>query len=376
MHGDTLDIVHLAFGGMGGHRSVVHALNTEFRSRGYRVGAILVDSSASNHPEPESWACENVFLVGNPKPWARSSEFRASARDIEDVQARILLAHSHVAIPEMMLRLSRNQKKPVLVTREGHASQLRSLGHNVNSLVGLALGSATVFPSELRLSAFPLRPTMRLFRSLPIVIPNPVEAVPARMSTSSRASASDPILIGSLTRLVEGKRIDLVLDAVSLLVARGIEVRLKVAGDGPLRPILMQRVEERHLANHVEFLGVLSPNETVDFLATLDIFLHITAGEGQSNSLLEAAAHRLPIIASDVPGVSEVFIHLDRAILVSNYSANIASAVELLHNDDQLAQRLAQNAYDYVTRVHSLPDIVDKYISLFKIVDREGPWNL
>lgn len=82
--------------------------------------------------------------------------------------------------------------------------------------------------------------------------------------------------------------------------------KLIIAGDGPLFGTLRSQVVDRGLSDSVYLVGHASPIEP--YYAMADVFVSPSRMEGLPVTLLEAMAAKLPIVASDIPGVSEVVV--------------------------------------------------------------------
>lgn len=81
-------------------------------------------------------------------------------------------------------------------------------------------------------------------------------------------------------------------------------LRLVIVGDGPTRNDCQALVDAAGLSAQVHFAGDRS--DTPDWLRTLDIFVLPSLGEGISNTILEAMATGLPIVATRVGGTPEL----------------------------------------------------------------------
>jgi glycosyltransferase involved in cell wall biosynthesis len=77
-----------------------------------------------------------------------------------------------------------------------------------------------------------------------------------------------------------------------------------IAGDGPLRAKALERVVADRVAGAVFTPG--ARNDIPDFLRTLDVFVLATEREGKSNTILEAMATGLPIVATAIGGNPEL----------------------------------------------------------------------
>lgn len=101
--------------------------------------------------------------------------------------------------------------------------------------------------------------------------------------------------VGHLGAFTEEKGQDLLLEAARALPG----VRFLLGGDGPLLADL------RHAAPaNVEFRGFVT--DTAAFFAELDLFAMPSRSEAWGLAALEAMAHGLPVIASDIEGLKEI----------------------------------------------------------------------
>ena len=129
-----------------------------------------------------------------------------------------------------------------------------------------------------------------------------------------------PVIV-MVARFESPKNYRLLLE--SLFHIKNEEWCAKLIGDGPDLESVKSFASELGLIGRVEFLGWRS--DTCDILRNADIFALISNWEGLPLSILEAMQCRLPVVASDVGGVSEAVINDETGILVSN--DNMASVV-------------------------------------------------
>ena len=112
------------------------------------------------------------------------------------------------------------------------------------------------------------------------------------------------VVIGTAGRLVPVKDHATLLEAVRLLTAHDADVCVLVAGDGPLRAALEARSAALGIADRVRFLGHQPDIERV--FAGMDVFVLSSSSEGLSNTILEAMASGLPVVATRVGGADEL----------------------------------------------------------------------
>jgi len=122
---------------------------------------------------------------------------------------------------------------------------------------------------------------------------------------NERTVPSCPIIC-MVGTLYEVKRTDQAIRAFALLRTKMPRVRLRVVGDGPLRPVLESLIKELALEDGVELLGRRS--DVADLLAQGHLFWQLSRYEGLPLTCIEAMATGLPIIGTDVPGIRDVVV--------------------------------------------------------------------
>ena len=113
-------------------------------------------------------------------------------------------------------------------------------------------------------------------------------------------------------RLVEKKGMRYFLSAFAKMKAQGVEARVRIIGDGPLRPELQAQAQALDIDGSVEFLGVRSSDEVRDAMQAADVLVapSVTGARGDRESgvivLKEAAATGLPTIGTRHGGIPEI----------------------------------------------------------------------
>lgn len=113
------------------------------------------------------------------------------------------------------------------------------------------------------------------------------------------------IVLGSVGRMVSIKDYPSLLGAAERLLANSFDIKVLLVGDGPEVTTLQKRVaESSQLRDRVIFGGV--SDRISEMLNAMDLFVLPSLGEGMSNTLLEAMATGLPLLATNVGGNPEV----------------------------------------------------------------------
>ena len=120
--------------------------------------------------------------------------------------------------------------------------------------------------------------------------------------------------------------------------------RLILVGDGPRLDALIKLVSSLDLAANIVFLGRRTDVE--DILSLANCFVLCSNWEGFPISILEAMRSGLPVISSNVGGVSEAVSHLDSGLLVQPSDAEgLATAIHLIMDNPALSAKLGARGF-------------------------------
>ncbi|HSE10904.1 MAG TPA: glycosyltransferase [Nocardioidaceae bacterium] len=166
-------------------------------------------------------------------------------------------------------------------------------------------------------------------------------------------------------RLIDSKRHRTLLSAFARIA--GSRDRLVFVGDGPLRAALERQAAELGIADHVEFLGLVSRDEVYRLLARADLFVSPSQFEGLPVAVLEAMAAQLPVVLSDIPPHREIVEGKGIAALVPLDDVDgFAAAMGRLRNMDAEERRLiGAESLRIVTEGFSLRSMTDGYQDIY-----------
>ncbi len=175
---------------------------------------------------------------------------------------------------------------------------------------------------------------------------------------------ADGLLIGTVARLVPVKNHLGVVRATAELRARNIPAVLALAGEGPLREAIESEASKLGIAQHVHLLGNISQVER--FLNALDIFVLNSNSEGMSNTMLEAMACGLPVVATSVGSNTSLAVNEESAVFVpaENDTALVETLWKLATNPT-VCRELGEAARKRIEAEFSIARMVHDYESLY-----------
>lgn len=177
----------------------------------------------------------------------------------------------------------------------------------------------------------------------------------------------DRLIVGTAGRLHPVKDHDTLLSAAAILKSQGLTFDVVIAGDGPLKADLLNRTHDLGLDGVVHFLGTRADVERV--LQALDIFVLSSASEGLPNTVLEAMATQLPVVATRVGGTEECVEHGATGLLVPPRDpGTLAASILTLAADPARRHAMAVEARRRAETRFSLDAMVREYEAVYRDV--------
>jgi len=172
-------------------------------------------------------------------------------------------------------------------------------------------------------------------------------------------------VVGTVATLARQKGHAHIFEAIRIVKQRYPQIRLLVAGTGPLEKRLRKLAKKLDLADAIVFAGFR--RDIPQVLNTLNLFVLASQDEGLGVSLLEAACRGLPIIATDVGGIPEIVEDGTTGLLVPprDGQALAEKMLDLLDHPEK-AETLGRNARALVRERFSLETMVQRYCALYR----------
>ena len=172
-------------------------------------------------------------------------------------------------------------------------------------------------------------------------------------------------------RLISKKGIFTILEAIALLIDRWPGMKYSLAGIGPDKEEIERAIVRHGLQKHVQMLGWLSQDELQEVYADSHIFLHpseLTSEndqEGVPNSMLEAMAAGLPVVATYHGGIPEAVTNGGDGLLVPERSPEkLAKALDEMMSSNRKFEEFSAKAaesvrerFGFESQIRNLEDI-------------------
>ena len=165
--------------------------------------------------------------------------------------------------------------------------------------------------------------------------------------------------------LIPLKAYEVLLRALGQL--EGEQFELMLAGEGPEKPRLQKLAEELGIRERVEFLGSIDDVPTL--FSSAHLLVHPSRSEGLSNTILEAMAEGLPVVATNVGGTPEIIADGKTGFLVPPDRPDLlASKIGRLLQSQCLRAQLGKAGLESVGKRYNTEEVTTQYESIYRSV--------
>jgi len=205
-----------------------------------------------------------------------------------------------------------------------------------------------------------------LDRAKAVVIRPAVDPNIFRPAAGQRRPDDGRFRIVSTGTITWRKGFEYALSAVRRLVDDGVPVRYDIIGHGPETQRLLYTIRDLDLDDHVVRHGKLPPGDVRSRLQEADVFLLSSLTEGISNAVLEGMACGLPVVTTNVGGMSEAVTDGMEGFLVPSLDAKaMADALGRLWRAPALRQEMGAAGRARVVRDFRLDAQAEAFVNLF-----------
>jgi glycosyltransferase involved in cell wall biosynthesis len=355
---ESLAVAHVALSlALGGLERVVLDLVRAGRELGQRVDVVCLEEPGLLAPQAEALGARVVCL--HKRVGVRPGVFRQLRAALDDLRPDLVHTHQIGAL----FYTGPASRCPIAHTEHGKAGddrlRRRWLGRFAGRFAARFFCVSRDIADEVQARRIVPRRKIHL-------VPNGIDAArfrdgqdPGDVRRALDISAGAPV-IGTVGRLDEIKRQDLLIRAFGLVREVAGGSHLLLVGEGPARDGLQGLVDHLGLRNCVHFAGYQPQPER--FLAAMDIFALTSRSEGMPLAVLEAWAAGLPVVATAVGGLPELIDDGRTGLLVPpDDEAALAHALLGLITAPAAARRMGGAGREQVDSTYSLHRMAETY---------------
>jgi glycosyltransferase involved in cell wall biosynthesis len=360
----SIKILHVLRAPVGGLFRHVLDLAQGQAQRGHNVGIVVAATEPGSVADAKLDALAGQLSLGvNRIPMQRQVGLgdAAAVRHVSGVIAATLpdVVHGHGAKGGAYARLARSSGIRVYTPHGGslHYGRWTPQGMVYGTAERIMMRRTDLFLFESNFARQAYEKTIGTPRSTVRVVPNGVSSSEFQ-PVAPAGSRTDVVTIGELRHI---KGIDVLIEAIAELRALGRHVTATVVGEGPDGQTLRQMAAERGLSNAIRFAGYQPARHA---FALGRLLVVASRAESLPYIVLEAAAAGIPMIATRVGGIPEIFDTPSPLIPPGDASA-LSRAIVAALDDLPAAQTAAARLRERVRALFSQDSMVEGVLAAY-----------
>ena len=358
-----MKLLQILYPGLGGHSSVAFSL-IEGDAKAF-FSHQLLGYGIEKPSESYIAKCQEYnitpFYVLKKIGFDLTSLWR-SYRKLKEINPDYIIMHSTSLILIVWLYSLLNGKKFISV--EHQPNQIKTKTDWVYTLLITFFSPKVIYLTQIYGKEIQKKSIFFFNKKKTVVINNGINVSKFRPFLKKSENA-DKLVISMIARIMNTKDQKTLIDAFSEITIESPTV-MYLAGDGTMKNELEKYVKQLRLEDKIIFTGTINENDVISLIQNTDIYVHSSLGETLSTSILQIMACKVPIIATDIPGINNLLTHDSEALLFEpKNKEELVNCIKRLINDKELAKYLANNAYEKLIKNYSCIKMFERYKNCF-----------
>jgi glycosyltransferase involved in cell wall biosynthesis len=288
----------------------------------------------------------------------------------------IELIHAHWSLPQGLLGILAKYPLKIPCVTTLHGSDIFGLRHSIfKSLNKLVIAHTDVCTANSRATLEMARQISgrENSRLIPMgVNPNQFQKTTAAVDLKNKLQLDGEVIL-SVGRLIDLKGTDYLIKALAGVILEFPRAKAVIIGSGPRKNHLIKLARDQQLSDKILFIDKIAHTELVKYYSLADVFVlssivnEIGETEGFGVVLLEAMACGVPVVGSDVGGISDIIQHEETGLLARQKDPqDIADQISRLLSDVDLRKKVVKNGYQLINAQFSWEVISDLFIETYR----------
>ena len=172
--------------------------------------------------------------------------------------------------------------------------------------------------------------------------------------------------IGYLGRLVSGKGLEDLFEAMLILKSQNLSFNCLIFGVGSKEGELKKMAEDLNIKDKIEWRGFVPYSKVPEALAQIDIFVYPSWHEGFGRSIMEALAMEKAVVATRVGGIPDLINDGENGFLVEPHNPSaLAQKIKELIEDKELREIFGKAGREWVSKKYEWNQGIKQFAQLF-----------
>ncbi len=186
----------------------------------------------------------------------------------------------------------------------------------------------------------------------------------ARKKLIPSGTRNGELWVGALAELTKNKNIDSLIQALGILRKQNHTLHLVVCGEGEERDQLTTLAEQEGVSKFVHLIGYI--DDAARYLPAFDMYALPSHKEGLPYVVMEAGFASLPVVASNIRGITDLIENKKTGLLTATDPTSIAEALERLITHPELRKEYGSALFNHIHTTFSIKKMVEETAKLYE----------
>ena len=275
------------------------------------------------------------------------------------------ILHSHWTIPSGFITSLNSDKVPQVITIHGSDLKVYAKKNIYRPLVKYAIKKADeiiVVSNDLKELAISMGCNPDKLHVIPNGVNTNVFKHLNKKDLRKKYNVDSSFLITYIGNLVKIKRVDILIKICKDLL-EDYDLDLLIVGEGPEREYLEAYATSINMKN-ITFRGTIDHNQVPYYIAISDVVALTSESEGLPTILVEAMSCGVPVITTNVGGVSDIITDGVNGFIANNYDEYRTKLEYIIKNN--VRDDIGKNARNFILNNHSIEEVCLKIQNLYE----------
>ncbi|MDR2202993.1 MAG: glycosyltransferase family 4 protein [Nitrososphaerota archaeon] len=336
---------------------------------------------------PKKYTYENInvecyesinigFRLGIPYTIPTIHSFPVFTKNIKN--SKLVHAHGHPYLTSLIAsKLAKQYEKPFILTQHNTFIDYNNVFNHIEKINDLIVGKETLKQADkiitvsnatkeyvLSIGANPNKIKV-IHNGVDLNRFKPLPQIKEEMRKKI-GIPKDAKVVLTVRRIVYKNGVDTLIDAANLAIKKKQHLVFIIAGKGPDMTSIQNQIEQLGLEKNIKLTGFVADQALHLYYNAADMFvLPSKSGEGLPLVALEAMACGLPVIATNVGGISEIMIKDFGKLVPANNPQTLADAIIEFADTNKSADELhaiVETQYSWDKNVSQLIELYEELI--------------
>jgi glycosyltransferase involved in cell wall biosynthesis len=353
-----MEVLHLAYSGLGGTASVVFSLIEGDKNKILNNSILFTGPKINSDYKIKSKRLGVKFNYVRTIKYCYPIFFLLIIKKIIDHKPKIIFLHNYLIFECLFYKIFFSDTKIIYISH----TPINSFTWRDRLILSLYFFISKIVTLNKKTYIF-LKKNNKFARSKITLISNGINT---NFFSKLNTIRKKYFTIGMACRIDKNKKYNLIIESLLSKEIKDLNIKFSMAGDGNDFYNVKNKIKKLKLKNKIKLEGYLSEIKLKKWFESLDLYIQASSGEGLSTSLLQAMSMKVPVIGSDVVGIRDFLGKYKYfGLLFKNNVADLSRKIKYFYFlKKKIKNKYIKTQHNYIVKNYNCEIMFKNYLAL------------